>query len=114
MGRRTRPRRCRCRCTCRPGGPGHRCCATSRSTCRAPPACCGLLNFGVFTSGSPLYQTLNFLGATGFTYTAISPFNPGLFITEAVWALVALYGLWKIWSKPKHNTHDGSPTPTPA
>lgn len=59
----------------------------------------GLLNFGVLTSKSPLYQSLNLLGALGFTYTAISPFNPGLFITETVWALVALYGLWKIWSK---------------
>lgn len=61
----------------------------------------GLLNFGVFTASSPLYQTLNFLGATGFTYTAISPFNPGLFITEVVWAVVALFGLWKIWTRPR-------------
>lgn len=59
----------------------------------------GLLNFGVVKSTSPLYQTLNLLGALGFTYTAIIPFNPGLFITEAVWAIVALYGLYKIWSK---------------
>lgn len=59
----------------------------------------GLLNFGVLTSKSPLYQTLNLLGALGFTYTAISPFNPGLFITEAVWAIVALFGLYKIWFK---------------
>ncbi|MDO5366690.1 hypothetical protein [Kocuria sp.] len=34
-----------------------------------------------------------------FTYTAISPFNPGLFITEVVWAIVALFGLYKIWFK---------------
>lgn len=59
----------------------------------------GGLNFGVLKSVSPLYQTLNFLGAIGFTYTAISPFNPGLFILEAIWAIVALYGLWKIWTK---------------
>ncbi len=59
----------------------------------------GLLNFGVLSSKSPMYQTLNFLGAVGFTYTAISPFNPGLFILEVIWAVVALYGLWKIWSK---------------
>lgn len=59
----------------------------------------GLLNFGVLTSKSPIYQTLNLLGALGFTYTAISPFNPGLFITEAVWAIVALFGLYKIWFK---------------
>ena len=59
----------------------------------------GALNFGLLKSTSPLYQTLNFFGALGFTYTAISPFNPGLFILETVWAIVALYGLWKIWAK---------------
>ncbi len=59
----------------------------------------GALNFGLLKSVSPLYQTLNFLGALGFTYTAISPFNPGLFILEIIWAAVALYGLWKIWTK---------------
>lgn len=60
----------------------------------------GALNFGLLNSKSPLYQTLNFLGALGFTYTAIRPFNPGLFILEIIWAVVALYGLWKIWTKP--------------
>lgn len=58
-----------------------------------------LLNFGVLTAKSPIYQTLNLLGALGFTYTAISPFNPGLFITESIWALVALLGLWAIWRR---------------
>lgn len=74
----------------------------------------GLLNFGVFTANSPLYQTLNFLGATGFTYTAISPFNPGLFITEAVWAIVAVYGLWKIWNRPSKTSDDGAAKPSTA
>lgn len=69
----------------------------------------GLLNFGVLKSTSPLYQTLNFLGALGFTYTAISPFNPGLFITEAVWAIVALLGLWKIWFRRGNRTSQGVP-----
>ena len=59
----------------------------------------GMLNFGVLSSASPLYQTLNFFGAIGFTYTAIKPFNPGLLILEAIWALVAIYGLWKIWAR---------------
>lgn len=54
----------------------------------------GALNFGYMKAGSPVYQSLNFLGAIGFTYTAIAPFNPGLFILEIVWAIVALYGLW--------------------
>lgn len=60
-----------------------------------------LLNFGAVKSTSPIYQSLNVLGALGFMYTAISPFNPGLFMTEIVWAGVALYGLYKIWSKKK-------------
>ena len=72
----------------------------------------GLLNFGVLKSTSPLYQTLNFLGAIGFTYTAISPFNPGLFITEAVWAIVAVFGLYKIWTK--HPAPAETPVPPTA
>ena len=69
----------------------------------------GMLNFGVLTSTSPLYQTLNLLGALGFTYTAVSPFNPGLFVTEAVWAVVAAYGLYRIWLGPRR-TQGGTPT----
>lgn len=65
-----------------------------------------LLNFRVVTADSPLYQVLNLLGALGFTYTAISPFNPGLFITEAVWAIVAVFGLWKIFSARDKKTVD--------
>ena len=65
----------------------------------------GLLNFRVVTADSPLYQSLNFLGATGFVYTAISPFNPGLFIVEFGWAIVALFGLWKIFTKKNAKPH---------
>ncbi|GAB47726.1 CBU_0592 family membrane protein [Mobilicoccus pelagius] len=73
-----------------------------------------LLNFGVLSSTSPLYQTLNLLGALGFTYTAIAPFNPGLFVTEAVWAVVAAYGLWKIWAGPRHDAPETAPGVAPA
>ena len=58
----------------------------------------GLMNFGVLTAKSPLYQALNALGALGFAYTAFSPFNPGLLITEIVWTVVAVGFLWKIFS----------------
>ena len=58
----------------------------------------GLMNFGVLTAQSPLYQALNALGALGFAYTAFSPFNPGLLITEIVWTVVAVGFLWKIFS----------------
>lgn len=59
----------------------------------------GLMNFGVLTTSSPLYQTLNVLGALGFAYTAFAPFNPGLLITEIVWAVVAVAFLWKIFAR---------------
>lgn len=55
-----------------------------------------LMNFGVLTTESPLYQALNALGALGFAYTAVSPFNPGLLLTEIVWIVVAVGFLWKI------------------
>lgn len=61
----------------------------------------GLLNFGVLTTNSPMYQALNVLGALGFTYTAVSPFNPGLLITEIVWAIAAGGFLWKIFTRRK-------------
>ena len=73
----------------------------------------GLLNFSVLTAKSPIYQTLNMLGALGFTYTAISPFNPGLFITEAVWAIVAAYGLWAIWFKKDEEAAPAETIETP-
>ena len=72
----------------------------------------GALNFGLLKAVSPLYQVLNFLGALGFTYTAISPLNPGLFILETIWALVALYGLWKIWAQRSSPAIDTT-VPTP-
>ncbi|QJC22737.1 transporter [Arcanobacterium buesumense] len=56
----------------------------------------GALNLGWVNSESYSYQFANILGALCFTYTAISPFNAGLFITEAVWALIGIYGAWKI------------------
>ena len=67
----------------------------------------GLLNFGVLKAESPIYPPLNLLGALGFTYTAISPFNPGLFIVEAVWAIVAAWGIYKIFTK-RPSTMDGN------
>lgn len=58
-----------------------------------------LMNFGVLTPKSPLYQALNALGALGFAYTALTPFNPGLIITEIVWTIVAVGFLWRIFTR---------------
>ena len=74
----------------------------------------GMLNFGVLKPISPFYQSLNFLGAIGFTYTAISPFNPGLFILETTWAVVALYGLWKYWNRSSNSDLDTTASNTKA
>lgn len=56
----------------------------------------GALNLGWLKSTSYTYQIANILGALCFTYTALAPFNIGLFITEAAWALIGLYGLYNI------------------
>ena len=66
----------------------------------------GLMNFGVLDTSSPLYQSLNVLGALGFAYTAFAPFNPGLLITEIVWAVVAVAFLWKIFTRKNTATDE--------
>ena len=68
----------------------------------------GLMNFGVLDTSSPLYQSLNVLGALGFAYTAFAPFNPGLLITEIVWATVAVGFLWKIFARKNTATDEGA------
>ena len=68
----------------------------------------GLMNFGVLDTSSPLYQSLNVLGALGFAYTAFAPFNPGLLITEIVWAVVAVAFLWKIFTRRNTATDEGA------
>lgn len=57
----------------------------------------GLLNSGKLTSEHYTYQWLNVIGAAVLTYTVIDPFNVGVFITEAIWTLIGLYGVVKIY-----------------
>lgn len=59
------------------------------------------LNFGLLKSDSYVYQGLNFLGACAFVYTAIVPFNIGLFVTEFVWAVVGAYGIFLAYKTSK-------------
>lgn len=61
----------------------------------------GLMNFGVLTTDSPVYQALNVLGALGFAYTAVAPLNPGLLLTEIVWGIAAVGFLWRIFTRRK-------------
>ena len=54
------------------------------------------LNFGLVTVDNYAYQIATTAGAACVTYTAIPPFNPGLFITEFLWFVFGLYGIYKI------------------
>lgn len=56
----------------------------------------GALNLGFLKSDSYIYQIANLLGALCFTYTAFSPLNYGLLITEAAWAIIGAYGIYRI------------------
>lgn len=56
-----------------------------------------LLNFGKLSPDDYTYQTLNFVGAGFLAASAASPLNVGVFWTELIWSLIALYGIVKIW-----------------
>lgn len=73
-----------------------------------------LMNFGVLTPKSPLYQALNALGALGFAYTALTPLNPGLLITEIVWIIVAVGFLWRIFTRKSEKSVATPVNPVPA
>lgn len=63
----------------------------------------GLLNSGKLTADHYSYQWMNVIGAAALTYTAISPFNSGVFITELLWTLIGLFGVVKIFIKRQKN-----------
>ncbi|MCZ9309026.1 CBU_0592 family membrane protein [Corynebacterium uberis] len=69
-----------------------------------------LLNMGKLTPDHYTYQWLNAIGAAALTYSAIQPFNVGVVITEAIWTLIALFGVVKIWRKRSK----GAPAPAAA
>lgn len=71
----------------------------------------GGLNFGFLRSDSAIYQGLNFLGGAAFVYTAIKPFNLGLFVTEFVWAVVGAYGIYLALMTRKKSASSTSATP---
>lgn len=66
----------------------------------------GMLNLGKVTPKSYLYQWMNVIGAAALTYSVIKPFSVGVFITEGVWTLIGLFGVYKIWhAKKKESVH---------
>lgn len=55
----------------------------------------GGMQIGKISTTSYLYQMCNLVGAACLTYSVISPFNSGVFITEAAWTIFSIIGLWK-------------------
>lgn len=61
----------------------------------------GLLTAGKLTADNYSYQWMNVIGAAALTYSVISPMNIGVFITEAIWTLIGVFGVVKIYLKRK-------------
>lgn len=79
----------------------------------------GLLTAGKVTADHYSYQWMNVIGAAALTYSVIDPFNVGVFITEAIWTLIGLFGVVKIFlkrrkAKAAQSGADGAGTVTAA
>ncbi|PID85037.1 MAG: transporter [Chloroflexi bacterium] len=73
-----------------------------------------LLNLGKLTADHYTYQWMNVIGAAALTYSVISPLNLGVFITEALWTLIGVYGVVKIYLKRRKQANEPDPTPKTA
>ncbi len=56
----------------------------------------GGLQTGRIKTDSYFYQLANLLGAACLTYSVIKPFNTGVFITELMWTVFSLVGVYKL------------------
>lgn len=54
------------------------------------------LQTGLVKAESYFYQIANLLGAACLTYSVIKPFNSGVFLTESVWTVFSIVGLYKL------------------
>ncbi|AIG64315.1 transporter [Corynebacterium atypicum] len=65
-----------------------------------------LLTVGKLTIDHHTYQWLNTIGAGFLAYSAYAtnPINWGVFLTEAIWSLIGLYGVFRIWQKRKKDS----------
>ncbi|MDO5737123.1 MAG: hypothetical protein Q4P15_11685 [Propionibacteriaceae bacterium] len=55
----------------------------------------GGMQTGHLKTTSYLYQFANFFGAAFLTYSVIEPFNTGVFMTEFLWSIFSLIGIYK-------------------
>ncbi len=53
---------------------------------------------GHVKTNSYFYQIANLVGAACLTYSVIEPFNTGVFITEFVWSIFSIIGLYKTYT----------------
>ena len=66
-----------------------------------------LLTLGKLTAEHYTYQWLNAIGAGFLAYSAFvtEPINMGVFLTEVIWSLIGVYGIFKIWRKRRVRLH---------
>ncbi len=74
----------------------------------------GGLQTGLTKPDSFFYQIANLFGAACLTYSVISPFNSGVFITEAMWTLFSIGGLYKLIRTARRRSATPAPAPAPA
>ncbi len=60
---------------------------------------------------SYFYQIANLVGAVCLTYSVIDPFITGVFITEFVWSLFSIVGLYKTITTLRRKRATGNGTP---
>ncbi|MDO5747103.1 MAG: hypothetical protein Q4P66_05535 [Actinomycetaceae bacterium] len=70
-----------------------------------------LLTMGKLTAKHYSYQWMNVIGAAALTYTVVSPLNVGVFVTEALWTLIGIYGVYKIFVERKQGDASASSKP---
>lgn len=71
----------------------------------------GGLQAGLVKANSYFYQIANLFGAACLTYSVISPFNSGVFITEVMWTLFSIAGLYKLVQIARRRSETPAPVP---
>lgn len=72
------------------------------------------LQTGRVKSDSYFYQLANLFGAACLTYSVIEPFNTGVFITEIMWTIFSIVGLYKLIKTARGRAGTPAPAAGPA